>query len=311
MHCRFVAALAVACVLILQVWSWCRPPCAPWCTIPPVPLRWPMICCFWLCVQCWVLPHCVVVRLCHWRERSVCRLSCKLWACLSNLHHCGLLIPCRLHGKRVRRLLAWLGNWWFGGFAASFIGLEDWDAMAPIGQRRVLSTALPRNKNLLQTCRMNCLALLSSRGAFDSCVAYCFLAPYWIETRGYGAYWHFGVIGWNCFSAFICTLALTSGPGVSCSSSLTRCGCNMFPSNHTWVCNVLPEPVLDDCYVLHRHILLLNCQQPKWIVVAVCRVSKGRVPIRSVCNRVCLIIFQGVFLPINQIWVGHTCLAWL
>ena len=52
-------------------------------------------------------------------------------------------------------------------------GLDDWDAMALIRQRRVLPTALPRNKNLPQTCWMNCLALSPSRGAFDSCIAYC------------------------------------------------------------------------------------------------------------------------------------------
>jgi hypothetical protein len=57
------------------------------------------------------------------------------------------------------------------------VGLDDFDAMALIGQSRVLSTALPRNKNLPHTCWMNRLALLSNSGAFNSCVAYCFFAP--------------------------------------------------------------------------------------------------------------------------------------
>jgi hypothetical protein len=56
--------------------------------------------------------------------------------------------------------------------------LDDCDAMALIGQRRVLSTALPSNKNLPHTCWMNHLALLSKNGAFNSCIAYCFLVPY-------------------------------------------------------------------------------------------------------------------------------------
>ncbi len=47
--------------------------------------------------------------------------------------------------------------------------------MALIGQRRVLSTALPWNKNLLHTCWMNRLALPSNSNPFDSCVAYCSL----------------------------------------------------------------------------------------------------------------------------------------
>ena len=37
-----------------------------------------------------------------------------------------------------------------------------WDAMALTGQSSVLSTALPRNKNCLHTCWMNCLALSSN-----------------------------------------------------------------------------------------------------------------------------------------------------
>ncbi len=62
----------------------------------------------------------------------------------------------------------------------SSVGLDDWDAMALIGQRRVLSTALPSNKNLPHTCWMKCLDLLTNSGAFNSRLAYCFLAPYWI-----------------------------------------------------------------------------------------------------------------------------------
>ncbi len=67
----------------------------------------------------------------------------------------------------------------------SSVGLDDCNAMALIGQRMVLSTALPRNKNLLHTCWMNHLALLSNSGASDSCVAYCFFVPYFI-----GVLWH-------------------------------------------------------------------------------------------------------------------------
>jgi hypothetical protein len=71
----------------------------------------------------------------------------------------------------------------------SSVGLDDCDAMALIGQRRVLSTALPRNKKLPHTCWMNQLALSSNRGAFDSFVAYCFFALYWIGALWYGAYY--------------------------------------------------------------------------------------------------------------------------
>ncbi len=60
-------------------------------------------------------------------------------------------------------------------------------AIALIGLRRVLSTALPRNKNLPHTCRMNCLALLSNNGTSDSCVVYCFFVPYCIDVLWYGA----------------------------------------------------------------------------------------------------------------------------
>ncbi len=69
----------------------------------------------------------------------------------------------------------------------SSVGLDDFEAMALIGQRRVLSTALPRNKNLPHTCQMNRLALSSNNVAFDSCVVYCFFAQYCIGALWYGA----------------------------------------------------------------------------------------------------------------------------
>ncbi len=69
----------------------------------------------------------------------------------------------------------------------SSVSLDGCDPMALIGQRRVLSTALPRSKNLPHTCWMNQLALLSFSGAFDSCVAYCFFVPYCIGALWYGA----------------------------------------------------------------------------------------------------------------------------
>ena len=119
--------------------------------------------------------------------------------------------------------------------------------MALIGQSRVLSTALPRNKNLPHTCWMNCVALSSNKGAFNSSVVYCFLTPYWMGTNGYGAYCHFLAMCCNRFTAF-------NVPGVLCSSSLMRCRCIVFPSNHKWVCNVLLEPVWDDWHVLCQHI---------------------------------------------------------
>ena len=125
LRCQFVEALAVACVLILRVSFWCILPRAPWCKVLPVPLRWQMTWCFWLCVQCWVPPQCLVVQLCCWRERSVHRLCCALWACLNILHCCGLLIPYCWHGKRVRRLPARLGNQGVEGFASLYPWL-DW-----------------------------------------------------------------------------------------------------------------------------------------------------------------------------------------
>ena len=48
-----------------------------------------------------------------------------------------------------------------------------------------------------------------------------------------------------------------------------------------------------------------------WIILALCHVSKGRVPIRSVCIPVCLIVFQGVCSLITLIVADHTCLTWL
>ncbi len=120
LHCQFVEVLAVVCVLILRVLFWCTPPCAPWCKVLPVLLWWPMTWRFWLCVQCLVLRHCLVEQFCCWRERSVHRLCCVLWACLNSLHCCGLLIPYCLLGKRVRCLPTLLGNQGVGGFASLY-----------------------------------------------------------------------------------------------------------------------------------------------------------------------------------------------
>ncbi len=69
----------------------------------------------------------------------------------------------------------------------SSVGLDDCNAMALIGKSRVLSTALPRNKNLPHTSWMNHLALSSNSGTFDFCVAYSFFVPYWIGALWYGA----------------------------------------------------------------------------------------------------------------------------
>ena len=51
LHCWFVESLAVAWVLILQVWSWCTLPHTPWCTVLLVLLRWPVTWCFWICAM--------------------------------------------------------------------------------------------------------------------------------------------------------------------------------------------------------------------------------------------------------------------
>ncbi len=65
---------------------------------------------FLWCVLCSVLPHCLVGQLYCLKGRSVRPLGFVLLACSSSWHCCVLLAPCRLHGRRVRRLLAWPDN---------------------------------------------------------------------------------------------------------------------------------------------------------------------------------------------------------
>ena len=148
--------------------------------VPKVLLRWLMAWRSWGCVQCLVLLHCLVVMMVLLDRNKV------LWAHSSSLRRCVLTIPCRLRDKRARRHPAWPNNWGVEGFAASclwsvwMIVMQQWHWL-------VLSTTLPRNKNLPHTCWMNHLALSSNRCAFDSCVAYYFLVPYWIGKLGYGA----------------------------------------------------------------------------------------------------------------------------
>jgi hypothetical protein len=115
----------------------------------------------------------------------------------------------------------------------SAVGLDDWDAMALIEQRRVLSTALPRNKNLPHTWWMNHLALSSNRGAFNSCVAYCFLAaPYWIATLRYGACFCLQCVGIVSKLSFrnlalkgkpgVCVVLIQCYPDASCACPIAR-----------------------------------------------------------------------------------------
>ncbi len=102
-----------------------------------------------------------------------------------------LLAPCCLHCMRLRHLPVWPDNWGVVVFVTLCLQLVWMIVMLWrwLGkeQRRMLSTALPRNKNLPHTCRMNCLALLSNSGAFNSCNVYCFFAPYWVGALWYGA----------------------------------------------------------------------------------------------------------------------------
>ncbi len=99
----------------------------------------------------------------------------------------------------------------------SSVGLDDWDDMALIGQRRVLSTALPRNKNLPHTCWMNQLAL-SSKGVPS------ILALHIVSLN------HIGLVHSDMVHAVVCllcvgialklsahSLALLGEPGVCCS----------------------------------------------------------------------------------------------
>ena len=54
----------------------------------------------------------------------------------------------------------------------SSVGAADWDAIALIGRSNVLSTALPRKRNLPHTCCMNFFVFASTGSAVDAVVAY-------------------------------------------------------------------------------------------------------------------------------------------
>jgi hypothetical protein len=69
----------------------------------------------------------------------------------------------------------------------SFVGLDDCDDIALMGQNNVESTARPRKRILPQTFCMNFFSVLSNNGAFKDSVAYCFLARYIIRADGNGA----------------------------------------------------------------------------------------------------------------------------
>ena len=54
----------------------------------------------------------------------------------------------------------------------SYVGLDDYKAIALIGNNSVLYTAPPRNNNFPHTFCMNFLHFMSISGAVDFCAAY-------------------------------------------------------------------------------------------------------------------------------------------
>ena len=57
-------------------------------------------------------------------------------------------------------------------FMVSYVGLDDYKAIALIGNNSVLYTAPPRNNNFPHTFCMNFLHFMSISGAVDFCAAY-------------------------------------------------------------------------------------------------------------------------------------------
>ncbi len=145
-----------------------------------------------------------------------------------------------------------------------------------------------------------------------------------IPALGIASWCHIELVHLDKVSAVVCwlcggivlmlssrSLALTNAPGVFCSPSPMLSQCILFLSNRMWVCNVPWVCFWDVGHVPRLCISPQSCQQPMWIVSAVCHVSKDRVPICFVGSRICSIVFWGIRLPIILIAVGHIVLAWL
>ena len=66
------------------------------------------------------------------------------------------------------------------------MGSADCEAIALMGVSRMLSTARPKNKNMLHTCWINLFVLASTRGDVDGVLVYFLVAPYFMGVCGNG-----------------------------------------------------------------------------------------------------------------------------
>ena len=87
-----------------------------------------------------------------------------------------------------------------------YVGFENCGLMALIGHNSVLYTDIPKNNNLTHTCWMNVFPLVSSSGAEEDYVAYCFMATQLIGMLRYGALCYFSRHAGIVSVPFLCSL---------------------------------------------------------------------------------------------------------
>ena len=192
----------------------------------------------------------------------------------------------RWRDKRVLHPPVWLDNWGVEVFVASYLWL-----VLTIGMRW-------RWLGKVGCCPLLCQGIKICRILVEWSVWLCCVAKVQsIPVLRIASWRHIELVCLDKVSAVVCrrcvgivsrlsscSLALTNALVVCCSPSPMWSRCIVFLSNHRWVCNV-------PCWVCFLDAGHVPCQcispqshpRPMWIALAVCRVSRDRVPICFVC----------------------------
>ena len=138
-----------------------------------------------------------------------------------------------------------------------------------------------------QTCWINFFPFLSSSGAADSCVAYCFWHHIWWVRLGMVGFLFSFLSGWIVWVLCRCIMVVTDELVSVYNPSTVWFRCNLCHPTLSWLCNFLWVFVWGGVHVSLPHILLRNRLPLAWMVLVASHVSRVQVPVCFVGIRIC------------------------